>query len=141
MDAREYFEGVVVPSYTQFKLRRDFYSLKNALASMDDASEHLALHQLGYAQVSKKALAQETRNIRGKFSSLKDLHSCNNTLKHGRSIRDYRGGKFKTTGTSTSIDINDPTTWKGPRNLDLAQVLHSGFATLNSFPVLNTPST
>jgi hypothetical protein len=138
MDAREYFEGVVVPSYTQFKRQGDFYSLKNAIVSMDGTPEHLALHQFGYAQVSRKALAQETRKIRSQFSSLKDLHSCSNPLKHGRSIRDYPGGKFKTTGTSTSIDINDPTTWKGPRNLDLAQVLDSGFATLNS---LFAPST
>jgi hypothetical protein len=139
MDAREYFEGVVVPSYNQFKRQGDFYSLKNAIVSMDGTSEHLALRQLGYAQVSRKMLAQETRKIRSQSSSLIDLHSCSNTLKHGRSIRDYRSGKFETTGTSTSIYINDPTTWRGPRNLDLVEVLHSGFATLNS--LLNAPST
>ena len=95
MNAREYFQSTVMPSYTRFQRQGDFNSLQNAIRSMDSAAEYLALDRLKSAQVSRKALNQETRNIRGKFSSLRDVHSYSNTLKHVRSITDYRVASSK----------------------------------------------
>jgi len=113
MDAPEHFQKVIVPNYNDFVPRPTEYRLlENALFSIDTMSERLALHQLKYPQLSREALYEEAQKIRGQDSSLKDLHSCANTLKHSRSIRDYRGFKFATTATSTGIDPNNPTTWK-----------------------------
>jgi len=90
MDAREYFNYVVVPKYKEFvKSPNDFLLLESALYSMDTVAERLGLHQLGYAQVSREALYEEAKKIRGQSTSLKNLHCCSNALKHGPSIRDH----------------------------------------------------
>jgi hypothetical protein len=135
MDAREYFNYVAMPKYNEFvQSPNDFRLLESALYSMDTVAERLGLHQLGYAQVSREALYQKAKEIRDQSTSLENLHSCSNALKHGRSIRDH-SDNFMTIATSTGIDPNDPTTWKiGMHNL--VQVAHDGFATLNSFPEL-----
>jgi hypothetical protein len=136
MDAREYFNYIAMPKYNEFvESPNDFHLLESALYSMDTVAEQLGLHQLGYAQVSREVLYEEAKKIRGQSISLENLHSCSNTLKHGRSIRDHSGGKFTTIATSTGIDPNDPTTWKIGGH-DLVQVAHEGFATLSTFPEL-----
>jgi hypothetical protein len=141
MDAPEHFQKLVVPNYNDFVQRPTEYRfLESALLLMDTVPERLALHQLGYSQLPRRALHQEAQKIRGQYNSLKDLHSCANTLKHSRSIRDHVGGEFKTTATSTGIDTADPTTWK-VGGLDLVQVAHSAFAALNGIPELNERST
>jgi len=136
MDAREYFNYVVVPKYKEFvKSPNDFLLLESALYSMDTVAERLGLHQLGYAQVSREALYEEAKKIRGQSTSLKNLHCCSNALKHGRSIRDHSGSKFRTTATSTGIDPDNPTTWKIGGH-GLVKVAHDGFAILKRFPEL-----
>jgi hypothetical protein len=136
MDAREYFNYVVLPKYNEFvQSPNDFRLLESALYSMDTVAERLGLHQLGYAQVSRETLYEEGKKIRGQSTSLKNLHSCSNALKHSRSIKDHRGGKFTTTATSTGIDPNSPTTWKIGGH-DLTQIAHDGFAVLSSLPEL-----
>jgi hypothetical protein len=112
----------------------DFRLLESALYSMDTVAERLGLHQLGYAQVSREALYQKAKEIRGQSTSLKNLHSCSNALKHGRSIRDH-SDNFMTIAISTGIDPNDSTTWEIGGH-DLVQVAHDGFAVLNSFAEL-----
>jgi hypothetical protein len=81
MSVRELFQNVVVPDYNDFvQSPTDFRLLKSALLSMDTVPERLALHQLGYPQLSRKELNQEAQKIRRQFNSLKDLHSCSNYI-------------------------------------------------------------
>jgi hypothetical protein len=113
MDAREYFNYVAMTKYNEFvQSPNDFRLLESAIFSMDTVAERLGLHQVGYAQVSREVLYEEAKKIPGQSTSLENLHSCSNALKHVRSIRDHSGGKFTTIATSTGIDPNDPTTWK-----------------------------
>ena len=64
MDAREYFNYVVVPRYNEFvQSPNDFRLLENTLYSMDTVAERLGLHQLGYAQVSREALYRKAKEI------------------------------------------------------------------------------
>jgi hypothetical protein len=137
MDFRERCQSALC-NYEEFECNPDDYRLlENAIFSMDTVAERLALHRLGYPQLSRKALNEEAQKIRGN-GSLKDLRSCANVLKHGRSITDHRGGKFTTTATSTGIDRNNQATWY-VNGKYLPTVVHDAAATLKSF--LNTPST
>jgi hypothetical protein len=64
MDAREYFNYVVLPKYNEFvQSPNDFRLLESALYSMDTVAERLGLHQLGYAQVSRETLYEEAKKI------------------------------------------------------------------------------
>jgi hypothetical protein len=139
--ARKYFQYVVMPNYADYLQRpSEYHLLENALLLMNSMPERLALHQLGSSDPSREALYQEARKIRGQHSSLLDLQSCSNTLKHGRSTRGHRAGRFTTIATSTAIDPNDPNTWKVGHH-DLVQVADRAFTTLNAIPELNAPST
>src|SRR5689334_10603498 len=140
MDARQHFQGVM-RNYDEFARNpTDFRLLENALISMDTVPERLALHQLGYPQLSRKALNEEAQKVRGQYSSLKDLHSCANTIKHGRRIRDQRGGKFTTIATSTGIDPANEATWYVDGKY-LPTVVHDAAVALKAHPQLNEPST
>jgi hypothetical protein len=135
MDAREHFQSSV-RNYNDFVQNPTEYRLlESTLLSMDTVPERLALHQLGYPQLSREALYQEAQKIRSQFSGLSALHSCANAIKHSRSIRDHGGGEFTTIATSTGIDPNDPTTWNIDGK-DLVKVAHDAFATLNSLSEL-----
>jgi hypothetical protein len=104
MNARKYFQYVVVPSYGDFVRRPTEYRLlENALLLMDTVPERLALHQLGNPELSRETLYWEAQKIRGQHNSLSDLRSCASALKYGRSIRDYSGGKFTTIATPTAL--------------------------------------
>jgi hypothetical protein len=134
-DAREFFQSSV-RNYSDFVQNPTEYRLlESTLLSMDTVPERLALHQLGYPQLSREALYDEARKVRAQSSSLVNLHSCANVIKHSRSISDHGGGKFTTNATSTGIDPADPTTWKIGDH-DLVEVVHSAFATLSNHPNL-----
>ena len=140
MDVREQFQSAL-RNVDEFERNpTDYRLLENAIHSLDTVPERLALHQLGHAQVSRKALSEEAQKIRREHSSLKDLHTCNNTIKHIRGIRDHRDGTFTTTATSTGIERNNPATWYVDGKY-LPTVLHDAAATLRSFPDLNARST
>jgi hypothetical protein len=136
MDAREFFQNVVVPRYTEFVRRpTDFPVLWTALVSMNTVPEYLALHKRGYpSDFSRSELHREAKEIRGQLSGLADLQFCADTFKH------VRKSGFGLQASSTGIDLNDPTTWKIGRH-DLVQVAQSAFATLGKIPELNAPST
>ena len=64
MDAQEHFQKAA-DNYNEFaRDPTNFRLLKNALISMDEGPEHLALHQLGYPQLSREALNEEAQKIR-----------------------------------------------------------------------------
>ena len=90
MDASEFFSTVVKRNYQEFigftGNPDDFRSLWNAIISMNTVPEYMALHQLGYAQVSRDQLARTANQIRDKGQSLIDLKFCAEALKHGRKI-------------------------------------------------------
>jgi hypothetical protein len=121
MDAREYFQSAVVRSYTQFKRQGDFYSLQNAILSMNTMAEHVALDRLGYppdlSRNERRFYAQAVRVELG----LEPVQTCADVLKHVRSNTDQG------TLSSTGIDPNNPTTWKIGGH-DLVQVADDGFA-------------
>ena len=131
MDAREFFQNVVVPRYTEFVRRStDFPVFWTALVSMNTVPEYLALHKRGYpSDFPRSELRREAQEIRGRLSGLEDLQLCADTFKH------VRKSGFALQASSTGIDPNDPTTWK-IGNHDLVQVAHSAFATLSNLPEL-----
>jgi hypothetical protein len=138
MDARERFEKVVVPNYTDFvRNPNDFRSLDNVIGSMNTVAEYLGLHRSGYPpHVSRNERRRNVQTIRQ--GALKDLQTCADVLKHTR-IGLEQGGVTSTL-SSTGIDTADPTTWK-VGGLDLVQVAHDAFAALKQVPELNAPST
>jgi hypothetical protein len=131
MDAREFFQNVVVPRYTEFVRRpTDFPVFWTALVSMNTVPEYLALHRRGYPPgVPRNELRREAQEIRDQLSSLEDLQFCADTFKH------VRKSGFGLQASSTGIDPNDPTTWK-IGEYDLVQVAHEAFVTLNSLSEL-----
>ena len=135
MDAREFFQNVVVPRYTEFVRRpTDFPVFWTALVSMNTVPEYLALHRRGYPpDVPRSELRRQAQEIRGELSGLEDLQFCADTFKH------VRKSGFGLQASSTGIDPNDPTTWK-IGEYDLVQVAHDAFATLNSLSELKPTS-
>jgi hypothetical protein len=124
MDAREHFQSVVVPSYTQFKRQGDFYSLQNAILSMNTMPEHLGLDRRKYPPIASRNQRRLWGQAIREDNDLTDLQSCADVLKHVRSNTDHG------TLSSTGIDPNNPTTWK-IGDYDLVQVAHDGFAKLS----------
>jgi hypothetical protein len=140
MDVRERYQSAM-RTYDEWASNpTDYRLLENTIHSLDTVPEHLALHQLGHADVSRKVLNEAAQKIRREHSSLEDLHSCNNTVSHTRNIIDRRGGKFTTNATSTGIDPNNQETWYVGGKY-LPTVVHDAAATLKSFPELNQRST
>jgi hypothetical protein len=139
MDARERFQKVVVPNYNEFvRNPNDFRSLDNIIGSMNTVAEYLGLHRLDYPPyVSRNERRREAQAIRDD-NRLKDVQTCADVIKHVRIELEQDG--VTSTLSSTGIDTADPTTWK-VGGLDLVQVAHSAFATLNGLPELNEPST
>ena len=135
MDAREFFQNVVVPRYTEFVRRpTDFPVFWTALVSMNTVPEYLALHRRGYPpDVPRSELRREAQEIRGELSGLEDLQFCADTFKH------VRKSGFGLQASSTGIDPNDPTTWK-IGEYGLVQVAHDALATLNSLSELKPTS-
>jgi hypothetical protein len=136
VDAREFFNTVVVPNYAEFSRHpTDIRLLWNALISMNTVAEYLALDRLGYPPIPRNVLDQHAQNIRSQFPSLSDLKFCAEAFKHVRKIKDYRGGGFTLQASSTGVLPDDQTTWN-INGYDLATVVHNAFATLQSIPEL-----
>ena len=76
MDAREYFQRIVVPDYAHFQQSpSDIRLLFNALVSMNTVPEFLALHRLGYAvDISREELDEEVETGRPLPYGLTILH-------------------------------------------------------------------
>jgi hypothetical protein len=126
MDAREYFQRIVVPNYAYFQERpNDIRLLFNALVSMNTVPEFLALHRRKYSlDISREELLQDAQGIREELG-LTTLQSCANMFKHVRRMR--RGSSEITSSTAVSPD--DQGTWT-VLGYDLADVVHKAFATL-----------
>jgi len=127
MDAREYFQRIVVPDYAHFQQSpNDIRLLFNALVAMNTVPEFLALHRLGYAlDISREKLDEETETIRVDFH-LTALQFCANMFKHVRRIP-RRSSEFIVSSTAVSPD--DQGTWTVLGD-DLVEVVHKAFATL-----------
>ena len=136
MNAAEFFKGVAERNYEEFENSpEDLKSLWNSVASMNTVAEYLALDQIGYTQVPRAVLDEQTKKIRDKHKSLSDLKFCADTLKHVRKIKDQRNAQFTTVATSTSVSYDDRTSWKID-GFDLVQVLQQAYITLNETPEL-----
>lgn len=136
MDAIEYFCEVVKPNYQEHLAEPDdFRMLWNALVAMNTMAEFIALHRIGYAEMSRDELSKRGDAIRDQ--NLVDLKHCVNNLKHVRSIKDTpkQPVKFSTVATSTGISGGNPMTWTIGSH-DLAIVCHKAFATLTGLPEL-----
>ena len=127
MDAREYFQRIVVPDYAHFQQSpSDIRLLFNALVSMNTVPEFLALHRLGYAlDISREELDEEVETIRVDLC-LTALQFCTNMFKHVRLIP-RRSSEF--IASSTAVSPNDQGTWTVLGD-DLVEVVHKAFATL-----------
>ncbi|MGB8630659.1 MAG: hypothetical protein WCD69_14915 [Xanthobacteraceae bacterium] len=135
MDAREYFQNVVVPNYNEFVERpSEFRLLENALLSMNAVPEYLALDRLGYPPLRRDVLDGVAQKIRHQFCYLLDLKFCAEVCKHVRKIKDHSGG-FTLQASSTSVDPNDQTTWN-VNGKHLVKVAHFAFAALKEIPEL-----
>ena len=122
MDAREYFQRIVVPDYAHFQQSpSDIRLLFNALVSMNTVPEFLALHRLGYAvDISREELDEEVETIRVDLC-LTALQFCTNMFKHVRLIQFI--------ASFTAVSPNDQGTWTVLGD-DLVEVVHKAFATL-----------
>ena len=122
MDAREYFQKVVVPNFADFQQSsNDIRLLINALVSMNTVPEFLALHRLGYAlDISREELDEEVETIRVDLC-LTALQFCTNMFKHVRLIQFI--------ASFTAVSPNDQGTWTVLGD-DLVEVVHKAFATL-----------
>jgi hypothetical protein len=138
MDAREYFQDMVVLNYNEFKRSPgDFRCLANVIVSMNTVAEYLGLHRRGYPpDVSGNHRRRDVRKIRDELGSLADLQVCADTLKHVRTNQAQSG----VTASSTGIDPDDQATWTIGEH-DLVKVADNAFATLNGLPELNKGST
>jgi len=127
MDAREYFQKVVVPNFADFQQSpNDIRLLINALVSMNTVPEFLALHRLGYAlDISREKLDEEAEAIRVDLR-LTTLQFCANMFKHVRRVP-RRSSEF--IASSTDVSPNDQGTWTVLGD-DLVEVVHKAFATL-----------
>jgi hypothetical protein len=136
MDAQERFQKVVVPNYNDFvRNPNDFRLLDNLITSMNPMAEYLGLDRRGYPPgVSRNERRRGALAIRDD-SDLTDVQICADVIKHVR-IELERDGVTSTL-SSTGIDTADPTTWK-VGGLDLVQVAHIAFATLNGLPELKS---
>jgi hypothetical protein len=134
MDAREYFQKVVVPNFADFQQSpNDIRLLINALVSMNTVPEFLALHRLGYAlDISREKLDEEAEAIRVDLR-LTALQFCANMFKHVRRVP-RRSSEF--TASSTDVSPDDLGTWTVLGD-DLVEVVHIAFATLNGHSDLN----
>jgi hypothetical protein len=76
MNAAEFFKGVAERNYEEFENSpEDLKSLWNSVVSMNTVAEYLALDQIGYTQVPRAVLDEQTKKIRDKHKSLSDLNS------------------------------------------------------------------
>ena len=127
MDAREYFQRIVVPNYSRFQQSpNDIRLLFNALVSMNTVPEFLALHRLGYAlDISREKLDEEAEAIRADLR-LTALQFCANMFKH---VRRIRRGSSEFIASSTAVSPVDQGTWTILGD-DLVEVVHKAFATL-----------
>jgi hypothetical protein len=125
MDAREFFQTIVVPNYNEFvRTPNNVRLLWNAIVSMNTVPEYLVLDRLGYAlEVYREELTQEAQKIRNQLG-LTELQYCANTFKH---VRKIPRGQSTATASSTSVEPIDQATWK---------IGDSAFATVNSLPGL-----
>jgi hypothetical protein len=85
MDARKYFQGVVVPAYDSFAQGPpEFHLFANTILSMSAAADHLGLYQRGYDPgLSGNQPRRDVRKIRYDLG-LAGLQACADALKHGR---------------------------------------------------------
>jgi hypothetical protein len=127
MDAREYFQIIVVPDCAHFQQSpNDIRLLFNALVSMNTVPEFLALHRLDYAlDISREKLDEEAEAIRVDLR-LTALQFCANMFKHVRRIP-RRSSEF--IASSTAVSPDDLGTWTVLGD-DLVEVVHKAFATL-----------
>ena len=127
MDAREYFQRIVVPDYAHFQQSpSDIRLLFNALVSMNPVPEFLALHRLDYAlDISREKLDEEAEAIRVDLR-LTALQFCANMFKHVRRVP-RRSSEF--IASSTAVSPDDLGTWTVLGD-DLVEVVHKAFATL-----------
>ena len=128
MDAREYFQRIVVLDYADFQQSpNDIRLLFNALVSMNTVPEFLALHRLGYAlNISREKLDEEAETIRVDLR-LTALQFCANMFKHVRRIPRRSSSEFP--ASSTAVSPDDQGTWTVLGD-DLVEVVHTVFATL-----------
>jgi hypothetical protein len=135
MDAREYFQGTVVPDYNAFVASpTNFRLLRHAILSMNTMPEYLGLDRRNYPpDVSRNQRRRDAQAIReDKDNNLTDLQTCADVLKHVRSNTDQG------TLSSTGIDAKNQATWY-INGKYLPNVAHDGFAKLSG--LLNKPST
>src|SRR5215831_17900666 len=87
MDAREYFQRIVMPDYAHFQHSpKDVRLLSNALVARNAVAKFLGLHRLGYAlDISREELDEEVETIHVDLR-LTALHFCANMFKHVRRI-------------------------------------------------------
>jgi len=141
MDAFDFFHDVATVNYKVLKKSPDLRLLWNAVVSMNNVAEYLALHRLGYpASVSQSELRDAAEQIRNGHPSLDDLNFCAITFKHVRRIPRSRPSGL--TATSTSLSAGDKTTWIIEKDGVLRafeDVLDRAFEDLSAFPELVAP--
>jgi hypothetical protein len=134
MDAREFFQKIVIPNYNEFvQSPHDVRLLWNAIVSMNTVPEFLAYHRRGYpAHISRNEVFREAETIRADLNGLVQLQICADAFKH---VRKNLKGQQGLQATSTGILPDDQATWT-IAGYDPAQVLHDAFAALKELSEL-----
>ena len=135
MDARDYFETVVIPNYGEAKSNRDdFRLIWNAIVSMNTVPEFVALERINYIQ-GRQAVDDKSTQIRNAHPPLLILKTCAEALKHVRKQERKNVAYGGVTATSTSIYPSQPSTWM-VNGHDLLFVLDDALDILMRFPEL-----
>src|SRR5712664_4080226 len=133
MDAKEYFNTVVVPNYRDAcQHPNDFRLVSNAITCMNTVAEFVALEQLGYPlHLPRSTLETKANAIRKANPPLCDLKYWVETLKHVRKLTNAKTSSHEVTASSTSISLSDPSSWQ-----HLNDLIETAFAQLKTFKEL-----
>jgi hypothetical protein len=131
MDAKEFFDLVVVPNYLDAHQHPDnLRFVCNAITCMNTVAEFVALERLGYPdQLKRESLQNKANEIREGNPPLDDLKFWVETLKHVRKLTNAKDSDHSITASSTAITVSEPSSW-----LHLVDVLDKAFATIKTFP-------
>jgi hypothetical protein len=114
MNAKQYFDTVVVPNYLDARQDpNNFRLVSNAITCMNTIAEFVALEQLGYPfQLTRSSIEMKANEIRKANPPLCDLKYWVETLKHVRKLTNTKTSSHDVTHSSTSISLSAPSSWQ-----------------------------
>jgi hypothetical protein len=123
MDAKEFFEKIVIPNYEDaIKNPTDLRKTYNAIITVNTMAEFLALHQFGYVEgLTEGQLAEKANEIRRHHTALERVKYHAEVMKHVRKLHGT-DKNISPTISSTEFATEEPKSWEHLRP-DLEQAM------------------